>query len=70
MPMEHWKMGILVYIPWRIHGAGIIYANIKGYIDGIHVTIFLAYMDPMGIKIVLYKYIKIYHICIILYNIL
>ena len=25
-------------------------ANIKGYIDGIHVTINIAYMDPMGYK--------------------
>ena len=33
--------------PWRIHGAGI-YANIKGYIDGIHVTIYSSTMDPMG----------------------
>ena len=27
----------MLYFPWRIHGAGI-YANIRGYIDGIHGT--------------------------------
>ena len=31
----------------RIHGAGI-YANIGGYIDGIHVTMNSSTMDPMG----------------------
>ena len=37
-----------VYIPWRIHGAGI-YANIWGILMGsIHVTIYSSIMDPMG----------------------
>ena len=31
--------------PWRIHGAGI-YANINGYIDGIHGTPYIA--APLG----------------------
>ena len=38
-----------LWIKWRIHGAGI-YANIKGYIHGIHVTIYSSTMDPMGMK--------------------
>ena len=33
----------LTVFPWRIHGAGIyIYANIGGYIDGIHGTPYIA----------------------------
>ena len=38
--------------PWRIHGAGILMLTWLGYIDGIHVTIYIyiysSTMDPMG----------------------
>ena len=38
---KHQETWMQMNHPWRIHGAGI-YANIKGYIDGIHGTPYIA----------------------------
>ena len=44
----------ILYIPWRIHGAGI-YANIKGYIDGIHGTPYILDLDLRYVNIILFS---------------
>jgi hypothetical protein len=45
---ETWRA--LWIIPWRIHGDGIYMLASRGYIDGIHVTIYSSTMDPMGMS--------------------